>query len=275
MDLYNRTAYALAQLLTRRYSSSFGNASRLFPKALGQHIYAIYGLVRVADEIVDSYQGSDKEKLQLLDDLEQETYAAIRRGFSVNPIIQAFATSAEQYGIGQDLLQPFFASMRSDVDFRAMDQTAYETYIYGSAEVVGLMCLRVFCGGDQTVYDKLAPGAQRLGAAYQKVNFLRDLRADHQELGRCYFPGYTYQTFDAAAKAAVVADIRHDFTAALPYIRQLPPAARPAVTTSYEYYNQLLARLDQAPVEYIKAGRLSLPAYRKAILLARNVRLRP
>ncbi|HEX8182810.1 MAG TPA: phytoene/squalene synthase family protein [Candidatus Saccharimonadales bacterium] len=266
MDLYTDTASRLSKLLTRQYSTSFSAASRLFPQAMQSHIYNIYGLVRVADEIVDTYRGSDSA--ELLDALEQETYQAIRRGFSANPIIHAYAQTHQSWGIDQQLVTSFFASMRMDLTATIYDQANYDKYIYGSAEVVGLMCLHVFCAGNAEQYRQLQPGAQRLGAAYQKVNFLRDIKDDYQELGRFYFPGYTYATFDGAAKQTVTADIRQDFAAALPYIRALPAGVRPAVMTSYSYYHALLELLERADIDHIKQARIRIPAYRKALLLA-------
>ncbi len=266
MDPYDTVAQKLSRQLTEQYSTSFSTASRLFSHGIRQHVYNIYGLVRIADEIVDTYPGTDKAIL--LNSLEQETYAAMERGFSSNPLVHAFALTARKYAIDQQLIQPFFESMRMDIQPATYDQKAYEQYIYGSAEVVGLMCLRVFCEGDSAMYTTLAPGAQRLGAAYQKVNFLRDLAADHNELGRFYFPNVTYDTFSEAAKQAVIADITTDFTAVLPYIRALPAAAKPAVMTSYRYYCALLGKLQSTPLERIKKERIRVSAYKKALLLA-------
>ncbi len=268
MDLYDRTAAAMTRILTRNYSTSFSTASSLFPKSMQPDIYNIYGLVRIADEVVDTYSGTDRAKI--LDDLERETYDALKRGFSVNPIVQAFVTTAKRHAIGADLIKPFFASMRMDIQPRTYDEQMYETYIYGSAEVVGLMCLRVFCSGNSAEYNNLAVGARRLGAAYQKVNFLRDVAADHKELGRFYFPGKTFDDFDEAFKMNIIKDIEDDFAAALPYIRGLPRTARPAVTASYRYYKALLIRLKRTPAATLKNQRVRVPNHYKAWLLAKS-----
>ena len=209
MELYSKVSSLLAQLLTRKYSSSFSSASRLFPKQVQIHIYNIYGLVRVADEIVDTYDGNGKRAL--LDNLEQEVYDAIERGFSANPIVQAFSETAKSNAITKELIAPFFESMRMDISQKSFNKQEYETYIYGSAEVIGLMCLKVFCEHSGGTYKTLKPGAQRLGAAYQKVNFLRDMAADYMELGRVYFPNVTYENFNEHEKLAIINDIHTDF----------------------------------------------------------------
>jgi phytoene/squalene synthetase len=182
MDLYLSTSRAGSRLFTNAYSSSFGLARRLFSKSIRQHIYDIYGLTRIADEIVDTYHGPHAEAM--LNELEAETYRAMERGYSANPIVHAFQATARQFGITQALLKPFFASMRTDLTKKSFTASQYQAYIYGSAEVVGLMCLRVFCNGDDARYDSLKDGASKLGAAYQKVNFLRDIAEDYKELGR-------------------------------------------------------------------------------------------
>lgn len=264
-DLYLSTAQASTRLFTNAYSSSFGLASRLFSKPIREHIYNIYGLTRIADEIVDTYHGEHTQAL--LDELEIETYRAIARGYSVNPIVHAFQDTANRFGITKTLLEPFFTSMRADLSQKSFNQAEYEQYIYGSAEVVGLMCLRVFCNGDEAKYNKLEAGASKLGAAYQKVNFLRDLAADHKELQRCYFPGVTFESFSEADKTAIVADITADFAQAVPAIRQLPAGARQAVMASYRYYAELLKKLDKASAETIKTKRLRVNNVRKVMLL--------
>ncbi len=271
MELYTEISALISRILTRRYSTSFSSASRLFPREMQQHVYAIYGLVRIADEIVDTYRGTDSE--QLLGDLEVECSAAVKRQYSPNPIVHSFAQTAHRYGIGPDLIKPFFASMRMDISPRTYDRQQYETYIYGSAEVVGLMCLKIFCDNDATKYRELAPGARKLGAAYQKVNFLRDMAADHRELGRYYFPDSSFEAFDAACKQAVTIEMRHDFEAALPYIDALSSSARPAVRMSYRYYEALLVKLEQTPVSVLKSVRIRLPARQKAMLVASHILL--
>ena len=265
MDLYQNVAYELSRHLTLRYSSSFGTSSRLFTSDIRRHIYAVYGLVRIADEIVDTYKGPDAE--QLLDDLERETTRSIKSGYSANPIVQSFAISARQYTIDESLIQPFFASMRFDLTPQTYTDQDYQNYIYGSAEVVGLMCLKVFTKNDPSLYSQLEPGARALGAAYQKVNFLRDMAADYHQLGRVYFPGVNYETFSQADKDLIVKDIRSDFQAAKAALKQLPKSCRPAVALSYLYYSRLLDKLDQASIETIKSDRLRLGKLTKISLL--------
>lgn len=269
MDRYDLVAADIARLTMLRYSSSFGISSRLFSADIRPHIYNIYGLVRFADEIVDTYRGADAPGL--LNELEAQTYNGLKSGFSTNPIVHAFCLTARRFGIDRKLIKPFFTSMRMDLTPTVYDSTSYKAYIHGSAEVIGLMCLRVFVAGDQTSYSHLASGAARLGAAYQKVNFLRDLAADSQELERFYFPGYDLASFDEAAKQAVISDIKADFAAAMPALRQLPKSARRAVALSAVYYRELLDKLAAAPVAEIKQRRLRIGSSRKLALLASNL----
>lgn len=266
MDLYKNVSYQLSRSLTLRYSSSFGLSSRLFARTIRPDVYAVYGLVRVADEIVDSYIGT--EQLTLLDSLETETYAAIKRGYSTNPIVHSFALTAKAYGINKTLIAPFFESMRMDITPKKYDSTMYSVYIHGSAEVIGLMCLRVFCLNNTSLYKKLAPGAAKLGAAYQKVNFLRDMAADYKDLGRIYFPGVTYEKFNDTDKDKIVCDIQSDFDDARASLMQLPSNSRAAVMTSVVYYQALLDKLSKASVATLKTKRVRLSTFRKLWLLA-------
>lgn len=269
MELYDETARQTARRLTLSYSTSFGLASRLFEASIRDDIYAIYGLVRQADEIVDTYRGQDAAGL--LRQLEAETYAAIDRQYSPDLIVHAFARTAGRYGIGQELLRPFFASMAMDLAPGRYDRATYQRYIAGSAEAVGLMCLRVFCANDQAAYRQLEPGARALGAAFQKVNFLRDLAEDRQRLGRNYFP----ELQDAqdgklteVTKQAIITDIENDFAKAAGSIGQLPPSARSAVRMSYRYYHELLAKLQATPAEELQVRRIRLGNVRKLWLLS-------
>lgn len=265
MELYTDVAYELSRRLTLRYSTSFSMSSRLFDHSIRQHIYAIYGLVRIADEIVDTYRGDDA-KAQL-DNLEQESYLAITSGYSANPIVHAFATTARQFDISQIQLAPFFASMRIDLHPQTYTDDSYAEYIHGSAEVVGLMCLKVFTAHQPDTYEQLRPGAQALGAAYQKVNFLRDMASDYHELGRLYFPGVHYESFTEQDKQTIIADIENDFSAAAVAIQQLPPSSKKAVTLSYFYYHELLDRLANESVETLKSKRIRIPILQKLRLL--------
>lgn len=265
MDQYTAISYRASKLITNAYSTSFGLSIRLFEASLRPHIYAIYGMVRIADEIVDTHKGTDQA--ELLDAFESEVNTALLTGYSTNPIVQAFAHTARQYSIESDLIAPFFASMRLDLTPQQFDQTLYETYIYGSAEVVGLMCLKVFTGSKKT-YASLEPGAKRLGAAYQKVNFLRDIAADADELGRWYFPISSKETFDETAKSLILKDIEKDFAAAKTAIDRLPPSSQKAVRLSYQYYSRLLAKLKETSAEALLKKRVRINTSQKLVLLA-------
>jgi phytoene synthase len=266
MEVYTRTAEQMSRVLTNNYSTSFGLATRLFGLEIRTHIYNVYGLVRLADEIVDTYTGSDAA--QLLNDLQSETYAAIPRGYSTNPVVHAFAGTAKKFGIGAPLIDPFFESMRMDLQPKNYKTTDYERYIYGSAQVVGLMCLKVFCQGDAKQYKKLEPGAKALGGAFQKVNFLRDIADDHERLGRYYFPVGSFKDFDEETKLRIIADIDRDFTLAHTAILQLPPAARPAVMAAYTYYLRLHNKLRAAPADVIKKQRIRVSNSHKLAVFA-------
>lgn len=270
MDLFTRVAYDFCRKLTLAYSTSFGMSSRLFERSIRSDIYAIYALVRVADEIVDSFRGSDATKQQLLDEFERDVYSAIERQYSVNPTLHAFARTAKLNKIDQSIIRPFFESMRMDIGGNYTPEK-YDEYIYGSAEVVGLMCLKVFCGTDEALYENLSEGARKLGSAYQKVNFLRDFAADYHELGRVYFPGVTYETFSDEQKQAIERDIEQEFNTAQSYIDQLPRSAQKAVRTSWVYYRELLRNIAATPVEVLKLQRVRIGWPRKLWLLVRVV----
>ena len=269
MEQYSNVSYELSALLTKRYSTSFGTSVTLLEKPLRRHIAAIYGLVRVADEIVDSYRG--KDKLSQLDALESEVFTAIKKGYSTNPIVHSFAVTAEAYTIDKTLITPFFASMRTDITAKTFTQKEYNDYIHGSAEVIGLMCLKVFLEGDEKKYKKLTPGATALGSAYQKVNFLRDIKADHDELGRCYFPGVTFKSFSEADKRAIIVDIAKDLEFADKAIKQLPLSVRKAVRLSYRYYLELLEKLALTDASVLKENRLRVNNARKLWLYAQTL----
>lgn len=265
-QLFTDTSLACAQLITRRYSTSFSLGIRTLDKALHRAIYAVYGFVRWADEIVDTFHAQDKAAL--LAEFERDTYAAIAVGFSLNPVLHAFQWAVNVYQIDHEFIDAFLRSMEMDLEDRNYRQELYEQYIYGSAEVVGLMCLRVFCQGQPAQFERLKAPARRLGAAFQKVNFLRDIRSDYEERGRVYFPGLRYEQFDDAAKRAVEADIRADFEAAYEGIRQLPRPARLGVYLAYIYYLKLFHKLRQAPARQVLAERVRLPDNTKLLLLA-------
>jgi phytoene synthase len=266
MDLYTRTAGQMSQVLTNNYSTSFGLATRLFGAEIRPHIYNVYGLVRLADEIVDTYTGSDAGLL--LNDLQAETHAAIPRGYSTNTVVHAFAVTAKKFGIDASLIDPFFESMRIDLHPKNYKSDDYERYIYGSAQVVGLMCLKVFCQGDAAQYKKLESGAKALGGAFQKVNFLRDIADDHERLGRYYFPVGSFKDFDEETKMYIVLDIDRDFALAHEAIVRLPVTARPAVMAAYKYYLRLHNKLRETPADVIKKQRIRVSNPHKLAVLA-------
>lgn len=265
MDLYQRVSQDISRIVTERYSTSFSMASRVFSPLVRQDIYNIYGFVRIADEIVDSYSGSDA--LALLNDLEHQLENDIHRGFSTNPVLQAFVLTANKYAIDSSLIKPFMKSMKMDAQ-KKYHPSRYNEYIYGSAEVIGLMCLKVFCQNDSKLYASLESGARSLGSAFQKVNFLRDLADDNNQLGRYYFPIGTYESFDDSIKNEIISDIRHDFAMAEPAIRSLPVTARRAVEASYRYYLRLLLMIERTPAKTLKVERVRIPNWQKLLLLA-------
>jgi len=265
VDQYTDFSYQTAERLTRSYSTSFGQSSLLFDATVRKHIYAIYGLVRIADEIVDTYKGKDAAKL--LKDFEAHTFQALKSGYSTNPLIHAFALTAKEFGIGRDLIRPFFKSMRMDLKEIPYTQHLYEQYIYGSAEVIGLMCLKVFCLEED--YKQLESGARALGAAYQKVNFLRDIASDYHDRGRVYFPGVSFDSFTDRQKQRIEKDIERDLARAQQALKQLPKSARTAVAVSYAYYSELLKRIKKQNATYITTHRVRVPGYKKAQLFTK------
>ena len=269
MELYNDVSYRLAEVTTKSYSTSFSLSSSLFDTSIRRHIYAIYGLVRIADEIVDTYMGADSEAL--LNELETHVLTQLEttQAFSANPIVHAFVDTAQKYAIDIELIQPFFESMRTDLTEKTFTKETYDRYIYGSAEVIGLMCLRVFTGSNTSLYEQLKPGALALGRAYQKVNFLRDMRADYVERGRVYFPGVEFESFTVIQKQAIEADIEKDFQLAATALSQLPKNARKAVVTSYDYYWRLFVILKKASVSDITSRRLRVPTLQKLGVFAK------
>lgn len=285
LSLYTSTANASSRVVIRRYSTSFGWASRLLPGAMRDHIARIYALVRIADELVDGpaeSAGVDREtRSTLLDDLEAETERGIRLGFSTNLVVHAFAMTAREHGIGMELCAPFFASMRRDLDATVFDEAALDEYIHGSAEVVGLMCLAVFEAGavrDDRERERLREGARRLGAAFQKVNFLRDFAGDHDDLGRTYLPAVAptspVPALTEASKSKAVASIREDLRVADEAIPLLDAACRPAVWAARAMFGELADRLDAAPASALMATRVRVPDRVKASILVRALAMK-
>lgn len=266
LELFRYTAYRSSRLITRAYSTSFSLGIQMLSQKLHDPIYAIYGFVRYADEIVDTFH--DYDKATLLQEFQDDTYKALNRGISINPVLHSFQDVCRQYNIERDLVDAFLRSMSMDLDKSQYCEGTYNEYIYGSAEVVGLMCLRVFCEGSDAQYQALKGPARRLGAAFQKVNFLRDLQSDFEERGRTYFPGVNFHQFDAESKAKIEADIAADFEAAYEGILALPRGARLGVYVAYIYYRKLFGKIRRLPASRILKERVRVPNRQKLALLA-------
>ncbi|MFY8096531.1 MAG: phytoene/squalene synthase family protein [Flavobacterium sp.] len=266
--LFDSVSFDCSTQVTKAYSTSFSSAVKMLGPSIRQDIYNIYGFVRFADEIVDSFHDFDKKTL--LDKFEHDLYEAISSKISLNPILNSFQYTVNKYNIPNDLIASFMKSMRQDLHQQVYNsKEEYQEYIYGSADVVGLMCLKVFVNGDNNKYNELRDGAMRLGSAFQKVNFLRDLKADFEELNRTYFPNTNLTHLDEKAKKEIIADIDADFDAAYLAIKQLPIEARFGVYTAYRYYKRLLKKLKATPSTEIKNVRIRVPDYQKLELLAR------
>jgi phytoene/squalene synthetase len=264
-ELFDMISRKSSKMTTVMYSTSFSLGIRFFSKRFHDPIYGIYGFVRFADEIVDSFDGYDKQKL--LNRFKQDTYDAIEEKISLNPILNNFQYVVNQYKIERELIDLFLRSMEMDLEKVEYDQQKYEAYILGSAEVVGLMCLRVFCEGDQQKYDMLKPSAMRLGSAFQKINFLRDLKADVKGLGRNYFPGIDMNKWDDKTKSAIEDDIEKDFADGLTGIRKLPDGARFGVYVAYVYFHELLLKIKLVKADRLLNERVRVSNWRKYILL--------
>lgn len=254
--LYDTFSYKSSKSITRLYSTSFSLGIFLLDKQLHNPIYSIYGFVRLADEIVDSFH--DFDKARLLSELRQDTYKAISDKISLNPILNSFQEVVNNYQIEDELIDTFLNSMEMDLEDIEYDSEQYEKYILGSAEVVGLMCLRVFTDGDRKMYDHLKPYAMSLGSAFQKINFLRDLEADFEGLGRTYFPGVDFDSFDENQKKQIEQDIKKDFDHALIGIKKLPTTARLGVYAAYVYYTALFQKIRAVSAQRIMKERIRI-----------------
>lgn len=266
MDLYTKTTLECSKVITEHYSTSFTLGIKTLDKRFHLPIYAIYGFVRYADEIVDTFEGYDKKTL--LSRFKSDTYVAIEEGVSLNPVLHSFQLIVNKYKIDHELIEAFLHSMEMDLYYADYNQEGYEAYIYGSAEVVGLMCLRVFCEGNLAEYDRLKDDAKRLGSAFQKVNFLRDIKSDFQERGRTYFPDVDFTNFTLEDKKAIENDIQADFDAALRGILELPKGAKGGVYLAYKYYLRLFDKIKNCPASRIQNERIRVPDYQKMTLLA-------
>jgi phytoene/squalene synthetase len=267
MELYRTTTLALSKTLTKAYTSSFYAGMRLLNRAERKAIYAIYGFVRIADEIVDTFHDFDQKLL--LEEFKAETYAAIERGVSANPILHSYQWVVNTYKIDLALTDSFFDSMEMDLVKNNHDPESYNQYIYGSAEVVGLMCLSVFYADDKETFKSLLQPARKLGEAFQKINFLRDIKADIDERNRVYFPGLEIDTFDVDTKRVIEKEVKSDFQEALPGIRRLHKGARLGVYLAYRYYYQLLLKIEKMSPEQLLARRARITNRHKFLLLVK------
>ncbi len=263
-ELFNSVSFECSKLVTNRYSTSFSLGIKAFSVKFRMPIYAVYGFVRYADEIVDTFH--DKDRAGLMADFKIETYKAIAQKISLNPVLHAFQDTVNTYKIEEELIEAFLYSMEMDLEKKTYTEESYKTYIYGSAEVVGLMCLRIFCEGDDEMYQQLKPTARSLGAAFQKVNFLRDIQSDYQDRGRVYFPGVNFERFDEQSKLHIEADIQKDFDDALAGIKQLPVGAKLGVYIAYTYYLKLFKKIKLTPAHAVAQERIRISDTFKLLL---------
>jgi 15-cis-phytoene synthase len=267
IELFHDVSRQCSRITTEKYSTSFASAIKLLHPELRQPVYDIYGFVRFADEIVDTFHGYDQSVL--LETFKSETFKAIEQKISLNPILNSFQATINRYSIDHDLIKSFFSSMEMDLYRSKYDDATYTEYIYGSAEVVGLMCLYIFCDGNKQQYTELEPAARSLGAAFQKVNFLRDMNADYKILSRTYFPDVDFMNFTAQKKVEIERDIALDFEKAYRGIIALPWKARFGVYVAYKYYFSLFKRIRKIGASHILHRRVRIPDYQKALIVAR------
>lgn len=267
LEKFHKVSFKCSEITTKEYSTSFSSAISLLHYDLRQSIYGIYGFVRFADEIVDTFHQYDKAIL--LSGFKTETYESIKRGISLNPILNSFQRAVNEYAIDHKLIEAFFNSMEMDLHQKIYDKKNFSEYIYGSAEVVGLMCLYVFCEGKQELYRKLERSARSLGAAFQKVNFLRDIKADYNGLSRMYFPGCDFNNFTERDKRQIEEDIFNDFNAAYTGILKLPLKSRFGVYVAYKYYLSLFKKIKSLEPARVLKTRIRIPDYKKALIVFR------
>lgn len=265
--IFNEVSNSCSKNTTKMFSTSFYSAIKLLHKDLRQPICNIYGFVRFADEIVDTFHNYNKQ--ELLQEFKQQTYLAIERSISLNPILNSFQNTVHKYKIDIKLVDAFLYSMELDLTQTQYNKQGYEKYIYGSAEAVGLMCLYIFCNGNEELFKQLEPGAKKLGSAFQKVNFLRDIKADYEGLSRMYFPNCDFKNFSLHDKMAIEQDIQADFDEAYLAILQLPIKARFGVYVAYKYYLSLFKKIKQVKPQSILQHRIRIPDYSKMVILAK------
>lgn len=267
--LFDTVSEDCSKIVTQSYSTSFSMATKMLHPSIRNHVYNVYGFVRFADEIVDSFHEYPKE--ELLDRFEADLYYGLDYKINLNPILNAFQKTVNAFDIDRELIAAFMRSMRWDLEKKVYEtDQEYKDYIYGSADVVGLMCLKIFVKGDTAQYESLKPAAMALGSAFQKVNFLRDLKNDFQDLERTYFPNVNFNQFDETSKSAIIEEIESDFAKALEGIFKLPTEARFGVYTAYKYYTKLLAKLKRTPSLNIQKTRIRVPNYQKMTVFARS-----
>ncbi|MDO5570425.1 MAG: phytoene/squalene synthase family protein [Bacteroidales bacterium] len=263
--IYTKTAFEIGKIVTKNYSTSFFSATKLLDKSIRDDIYAIYGFVRLADEIVDTFSVYDQKAL--FNRFEADYSACARLGFSLNPILYAFQCVVNKYNIPASTVESFIESMRADLSKKIYtNEDEVSKYIFGSAEAVGMMCLRVFVNGDENEYNKLEPMARKLGAAFQKVNFLRDIKHDIEVLDRCYFPGVNRSNFDDIRKGKIIKQIEDEFKEAYKGILKLPDNSRKGVYTAYIYYTKLLEKIKKTPAPALISKRIRLSDSSKMLL---------
>tara|TARA_B100000900_G_scaffold295587_1_gene254234 strand:+ start:1174 stop:2013 length:840 start_codon:yes stop_codon:yes gene_type:complete len=268
-NIFDEVSYSCSKNVTKTYSTSFSLATRLLSKSIRKHIYNIYGFVRFADEIVDSFH--DYNKTELFNDFSDDLEKALNNKIHLNPILNSFQHTFHKYNIDKGLVVSFMKSMRMDLTKKKYSTVKeYKEYIYGSADVVGLMCLKVFVQGDAKLFNKLKNNAMKLGSAFQKVNFLRDLKADKEDLNRTYFPNTKFEKLKESEKNEIINEIENDFKDGLEGIKQLPIDAKFGVFMAYRYYNQLLKKLKKTPATEIINRRIRVPNLKKIELLTRS-----
>ncbi|MBP6663886.1 MAG: phytoene/squalene synthase family protein [Chitinophagales bacterium] len=267
-SLYDSVSYQCSAITTQRYSTSFSLGIRLIEKSLQPHIYALYGFVRFADEIVDTFHDFDKQTL--LNRFVADTYLALDEKISLNPILNSFQQTVREFKIDVELINTFIRSMQMDLNPQQYDQANYEQYILGSAEVVGLMCLKIFVNGNEETYQQLKPSAMRLGAVFQKVNFLRDLQFDVKELNRSYFPDLTADNLSQERMSLIFQEIDTDFDEAYKGIVQLPSSSRFGVYLAYRYYRKLFNKIKHTSTTQLLSQRIRIPDFEKYFILLRS-----
>ncbi len=267
-SLYNQVCNLSSEMITKKYSTSFSMGIMLFHSSIRKPIYNLYGFVRFADEIVDTYEGADKETV--LEEFRKETFVAIERGVSFNPVLHSFQQVVNEYEIDHDLITAFLDSMAMDLNMDSHDEASYKKYIYGSAEVVGLMCLQIFVNKDKQRYEYLKPFACALGSAFQKVNFLRDIKSDYKQRGRVYFPDIDFENFTKADKQIIEADIASEFAYAMEGIKQLPNNCRLGVYSAYKYYLRLFEKIKTKAPSQVLESRIRVPNSEKIYVLTKS-----